>query len=155
VCFKRGASWPWSFGMARSTTLCDKVCQWFATGRWFSSYSPVSSINKTDRHNMTEILLNTIKPNQANQNILIHFTCYWSVFISSVIKYIGCITNKYESILWIDRNVEEWDTICYHICSLLRADVSYTRNRLLLRKLLHTIYNVYCILSSMLKCVGV
>ena len=29
---------------ARCTTLCDKVCQWLATGRWFS---PVSSINKT------------------------------------------------------------------------------------------------------------
>ena len=79
VCFKRGASWPWSFGMARSTTLCDQVCQWFATGWCFSPCSPVSSTNKTDRHNMTEILLNTIKPNQANQNILIHFTCFWSI----------------------------------------------------------------------------
>ena len=36
------------------TTLCDKVCQWLATGRWFS---PVSSTNKTDRHDITEILL--------------------------------------------------------------------------------------------------
>ena len=46
------------------TTLCDKVCQWLAVGQWFS---PVSSINKTDRHDMTEILLNvalkTITPN--------------------------------------------------------------------------------------------
>jgi hypothetical protein len=25
-------------------TLCDKVCQWFATGRWFYSGTPVSSI---------------------------------------------------------------------------------------------------------------
>jgi hypothetical protein len=33
--------------------LCDKVCQWIATGRWFSPGSPVSSINKTDRHNIT------------------------------------------------------------------------------------------------------
>jgi hypothetical protein len=39
------------------TTLCDKVCQWLATGRWFSPGTPVSSTNKTDRHNMTEILL--------------------------------------------------------------------------------------------------
>jgi hypothetical protein len=28
-----------------NTTLCEKVCQWLATGRWFS---PVSSTNKTD-----------------------------------------------------------------------------------------------------------
>ena len=36
------------------TTLCDKVCQWLATGQWFS---PVSSTNRTDRHDITEILL--------------------------------------------------------------------------------------------------
>jgi hypothetical protein len=29
---------------------CDKVCQWLATGRWFSPGTPVSSSNKTDRH---------------------------------------------------------------------------------------------------------
>jgi hypothetical protein len=45
------------------TTLCDKVCQWFSPG------TPVSSTNKTDHRNITEILLkvalNTI--NQTNQ----------------------------------------------------------------------------------------
>ena len=50
---------------ARCTTLCDKVCQWLATGRWFSPGTPVSSTNKTDRHDITEVLckmaLNTIK----------------------------------------------------------------------------------------------
>ena len=39
------------------TTLCDKVCQFLATGRWFSPCTPVSSTNKTDRHDITEILL--------------------------------------------------------------------------------------------------
>jgi len=38
------------------TTLCDKVCQLLATGRWFSPGTPVSSTNKTDRHDITEIL---------------------------------------------------------------------------------------------------
>jgi hypothetical protein len=38
-------------------TLCDKVCQWLAIGRWFSLGTPVSSTNKTDHHNITEILL--------------------------------------------------------------------------------------------------
>ena len=50
---------------ARLTTLCDTVCQWLATTRWFSPCLPVSSTNKTDRHDITEILLkvalNTIK----------------------------------------------------------------------------------------------
>jgi len=84
----QGSSWPWSYGSwiynylcnqclsplmlwvqfsirARWTTLCDKVCQWLASGRWFSPGPPVSSTNKTDRHDITEILLkvalNTIK----------------------------------------------------------------------------------------------
>jgi hypothetical protein len=39
------------------TTLCDKVCQWLATGQWFSPDPPVSSTNKTDRHDIAEILL--------------------------------------------------------------------------------------------------
>ena len=39
------------------TTLCDEVCQWLATGRWFSPGAPVSSTNKTDRHDIAEILL--------------------------------------------------------------------------------------------------
>ena len=83
------SSWPWSYGSwiynylcnqclsplmlwvrisirVRCITLCDKVCQWFATGRWFSLGHPVSSTNKTDCHDITEILLkvalNTIKP---------------------------------------------------------------------------------------------
>ena len=54
-------SWP---GVL-DTTLCYKVCQWLATGRWFSQGTPVSSTNKTDRQDITEILskvaLNTIK----------------------------------------------------------------------------------------------
>ena len=85
---KYGAAWPWSYGSwiynylcnqclsplklwvrisirARCTTLCDKVCQWLATGRRFSLGIPVSSTNKTDRHHIIEILLtvalNTIK----------------------------------------------------------------------------------------------
>ena len=56
----------WCSIRARCTTLCDKVCQWLTTGRWFSPGPPVSSTNKTDCHDITEILLkvqlNTIKP---------------------------------------------------------------------------------------------
>ena len=56
------------------TTLCDKVCQWLATGRWFSSGSPVSSTNKADRHDITDILLkvalNTIKQINKQNHIV-------------------------------------------------------------------------------------
>ena len=39
------------------TTLCDQVCQWLAACRWLSPGTPVSSTNKIDRHDITEILL--------------------------------------------------------------------------------------------------
>ena len=39
------------------TTLCDKVCQWLAAGCSFSLGTPISSTNKTDHHDIAEILL--------------------------------------------------------------------------------------------------
>ena len=41
-------------------TLCDKICQWLATGQWFSPGTQVSSTNKTDCHNIAKILLNVV-----------------------------------------------------------------------------------------------
>jgi hypothetical protein len=98
-CFS-GPSWSWSYGSwiynylwnqclspltllvrillrqgVPNTTLCDKVCQWLAAGRWLSLGTPVSSINKTDRHDITEILLkvalNTITPSFFSFNLLL------------------------------------------------------------------------------------
>jgi hypothetical protein len=48
------------------TTLCDKVCQWLVTDQWFYLGTMVSSINKTDRHDITEILLK-VALNPINQ----------------------------------------------------------------------------------------
>jgi hypothetical protein len=42
------------------TTICAKVCQWLTTGLWFSLGTPISSTNKTDRHDITEILLKMV-----------------------------------------------------------------------------------------------
>ena len=51
------------------TRLCDKVCQWLAAGLWFSWSTPISSTNKTDGCDITEILskvaLNTISQNNS------------------------------------------------------------------------------------------
>ena len=85
----QGPSWPWSYGSwiynylcnqclsslmlwvripnrARCTTSWDTVCQWLVTGRWFSPGTPVSSINKTDHHDISElslkVALNIIQP---------------------------------------------------------------------------------------------
>jgi hypothetical protein len=70
---------------ARRITLCDKVCQWLATGRWFSPGPPVSSTKKTDRHNITEILLkvalNIIKQTTLFQ--LKFLSRFWYHFFSN------------------------------------------------------------------------
>ena len=51
--------WVWtrSWRGVLNTTLCDKVCQWLASVWWFSPGTPLSFTNKTDCHNITEILL--------------------------------------------------------------------------------------------------
>jgi len=54
---------PYSCRSVLDTTLCDKNCQRLATGWWFS---PVSSTNKTDHHDITEILLK-VALNTINQ----------------------------------------------------------------------------------------
>ena len=65
--------WVWFSIRARCTTLCDKVCQWLATGLWYSPGPSVYSTNKSDRQDLTEILLkvalNTIK--QINNRWLV------------------------------------------------------------------------------------
>jgi hypothetical protein len=49
------------------TTLCDKVCQWLAAGRWSSPGTLVFSTNKTNRYDITEILLKvTLKIDKIN-----------------------------------------------------------------------------------------
>ena len=56
-------------GWCTDKTLCYKVCHLLSPG------TPVSSTNKTDHHNITEILLkvalNTIKPNQTSFSYLV------------------------------------------------------------------------------------
>jgi hypothetical protein len=44
-------------------------CQWFATGRWFSLGTLVSSNNKANRHDITEILLKVVL-NTINQTLV-------------------------------------------------------------------------------------
>jgi hypothetical protein len=93
---QNGMSWSWSYGSwiynyvcnnlwiripfrrgVLDTTLCDKICQWLATGRWFS---PVSSTNKTDRTDITERLLKVV----LNTIILNHQTNEHKVAVSFI-----------------------------------------------------------------------
>ena len=61
-------------------TICDKVCQWLWTGQWLS---PVSSTNKTDCHDITEILLKVVL-NTKTLTLTHHiFYLYYIVFFIS------------------------------------------------------------------------
>ena len=52
----------------RHTTLCDKVCL-FAL--WFSPCTPVSSTNKTGRHDIAKIMLKVARNTPTNNTNLI------------------------------------------------------------------------------------
>ena len=76
------------------TTLCDTVCQWLAVGRWFSPGTPVSSTNKTDCHDITEISLKvaldtiTIAP-KLLQPLHVHVDS--DLFVARYIKRLDCL----------------------------------------------------------------
>jgi hypothetical protein len=53
-------------GLLLDITLCDKVCQWLATGRWFSPGTPVSSTSKTYR------VIDRLMNRKSECNLLIH-----------------------------------------------------------------------------------
>jgi hypothetical protein len=65
------------------TTIYKNVCQWLVTDRWFSPGTPVSSTNKTDHHDIAEILwkmaLSTITLSQ-------YVTSHWQTFLYIVVS---------------------------------------------------------------------
>jgi len=80
------------------TTLCDKVCQCLAlaAGQWFSPGTLVSSTNKTDRHDITVILLK-VTLNTITLTLYISYQGYattsYSIQLSEILSQIG-LTNK-------------------------------------------------------------
>ena len=112
------------------TTLCDKVCQWLVTDRWFSTDPPVSSTNKTDRNDIREILLkvalNTIKQANKQTNIILCALNLWiqncTVFLNwfstlfyIIYRYIESTGRKW-SVYSRDIVVSNWLTYSY-VCS--------------------------------------
>ena len=84
--------------------LCDKVCQWLVAGRWFSPGTPISSSNRTDNHDITEILLkvalNTITLTLAPLKSITYVKekMYWCMH-SICINY-SCSLFRYQLSLW-------------------------------------------------------
>ena len=109
----QGLSWLWPYGSwiynylcnqclllvmlwvrisirAMCTTLCDKVCQTLATGRWFSPGPLVSSTNKTDRYDIAELLLKMVSDiiTLTKSFSVLHTDCGWlySVLNSHIVQ---------------------------------------------------------------------
>ena len=130
-CLVEGSSWRWSYSgwiynylcnqclsplmlwvrisiRARCITLCDKVCQWMAC-RWFSPDPPVSSTNKTDSHDITEILLkvafNTIK--QTNKlDCLVHDIA--EILLSLALSTNQSINRFFSNVEWRIFQLNSW-----------------------------------------------
>jgi hypothetical protein len=89
------------------STLCDKVCQWLAAGRWFFPDTAVSSINKFDCHDIAEILLkvalNTITPIFRNlQESGLFSGRFWYVLLYPYFLQIKKNANKIKNqTLWL------------------------------------------------------
>ena len=78
---------------ALNTTLCDKVCQWFAICRWFSPGIPVSSTSKTDRHNL---IVSKVALNRIKINLILY---YISNGINAINTFIILIFKRFNKIL--------------------------------------------------------
>jgi hypothetical protein len=82
------------------TTLCDKICQRLATG------TPVSSTNKTDRHDIAEILLK-VALNSINQTNPVYFLliAFFPSNFGKIIDFSACSLKQqsmYDTSLHLD-----------------------------------------------------
>ena len=89
------------------TTLCDKICQWLATYWWFSPGTLVYCTNKTDCHDITEILLKvllntiTLTPQNDKYFNILQFWQYnnlmqtWALWFSCSQRLLNYLVFKY------------------------------------------------------------
>ena len=87
------------------TTLCDKVCQWLATGRWFSPGTLVST-NKTDCHDIHEILLKVALNTKPLTLIFVHVYNLNETFLKT---YFSHHSSLFE---WISQTFSSLSEIC-------------------------------------------
>ena len=77
---------------ARYNIICDKVCRWLATGQRFSPDTLVSSTDKTDCRDITELLLKVVLNTLTLTQMLIYFfhcdykISLWFLLINTIIR---------------------------------------------------------------------
>ena len=102
-------------------------CQWLVTGRWFSPGTLISSTNKTDRHDITDILLkvtlNTIKPSNYNSSCTVYYCNYrFNTFVCAKKTFVVSTGTSFWLLdtQWYFRwwqywycDTTQWNTCCY------------------------------------------
>ena len=118
----QGPSWSWSYGSGIYNYLCNQCllppvvrCTryniiWLVTGRWFSTDSPVSSTNKTDCHDITEILLK-VALSTINHNSHISVPTVWSFVFAY--QYLACNFYVVQILQWYCVLGLSW-SVCRH-----------------------------------------
>jgi hypothetical protein len=82
---------PRSWRDVLETTLWDKVCKWLATAWWFSLGTTVSSTNKTDRHDITEILLKVALKRNKRLTTQFHIRIIHTLYCKRIINIFRCV----------------------------------------------------------------
>jgi hypothetical protein len=149
-----GSKWSWSYGSwiynhlcnqgvtqltllvriplrrcVLDTALCDKVCQWLTTVRWFSPVISVSSTNKTDRQDIIESGVEHHKPQKTIwlSSLLIlsilddgyswnasKLDTYIFIISSIIINYKYCKKTKQNMIVNFQILLRHLDVLCHH-----------------------------------------
>ena len=105
----------WQDGGFLYTTLCDNVCQCLVAGRWFSPGFPVSSTNKTDCQDITEILLKVALITNENKVFLVQCSCSCSKVLwqYGVVQYMTCEHCLFELVVFAVFIIENFTTFWY------------------------------------------
>jgi hypothetical protein len=100
------------------STLCDKVCQWLDTCGWFSPGTPISSTNKTERHDIAKILLKVALNTINKQTKPIHCDRSWDwspVWLQKRLYMCDLLfSSRYTTLNWLARsryNTFKWSDL--------------------------------------------
>ena len=106
-----------NLAQVRSTTLCDKVCQWIAIGRWFSLSTPVSSTNKADCHEYSwNIVESDIKHHKPNFDECL-FVCLFCLMVyNTTFNNISVVS--WWSVLLVEETGGPWQTLSHNVLHL-------------------------------------
>ena len=89
------------------TTLCDKVCQWLATGRWFSPvirFPPSIKLTVTITEILLKVSLNTINQTKPFKCSNIPEARAYGIYVCQLIRYsiaCGCHHDFLDRDLWL------------------------------------------------------